>query len=81
MLALLQYNESEVYSSSLFLNKEEAKLQFAKLKEEFAKEEGNTFEELGEDHFTWCSWDSLECQYVKLVDLGPSLREYFKVNL
>ena len=71
MLALLQYNECEVYSSSLFLDKEEAKLQFTKLKEEFAKEEGNTFEKLGEDHFTWCSWDSLECQYVKLVDLGP----------
>lgn len=79
MLALLQYNESEVYSSSLFLNKEEAKLQFAKLKEEFAKEEGNTFEELGDGHFTWCSWDNLEHQYVKLVDL--SLKGILEVNL
>lgn len=77
MLALLQYNEYEVYSSSLFLNKEEAKMQFTKLKEEFAKEEGNTFKELGEGHFTWRSWDNLERQYVKLVDLGPSL----EVNL
>ena len=79
MLALLQYNECEVYSSSLFLDKEEAKLQFAKLKEEFAKEEGNTFEGLGEDYFTWCSWDNLEHQYVKLVDL--SLKGILEVNL